>query len=128
MRQHQLDPKRIISDYAQTKAKATLLVREVIAEGLDAVIVYPSGIIGPFSYTLSNMGQLFIDYCKGRIPVMIEGTYDFVDVRDVVQGLIAASERAEKGENFILSGHQITLKQIFYILANITGKIGRAHV
>jgi len=122
MRQHQLDPKRIISDYAQTKAKATLLVREVIAEGLDAVIVYPSGIIGPFSYTLSNMGQLFIDYCKGRIPVMIEGTYDFVDVRDVVHGTITAAEKAERGEEFILSGYQITFKQIFYILNNLTGR------
>ena len=117
-----IDPERIIGDYAQTKAKATLLVREAIAEGLDAVIVYPSGIIGPFSYTLSNMGQLFIDYCKGRIPVMIEGIYDFVDVRDVVHGTITAAEQAERGEEFILSGYQITFKQIFYILNNLTGR------
>lgn len=117
-----IDPKRVVGDYAKSKAKATLLVKAAVEKGLDAVIVYPSGIIGPYAYTLSNMGQLFIDYAKGRIPVMIEGTYDFVDVRDVVQGILAASERAEKGENYILSGYQITLKQIFYILANITGR------
>ena len=68
------------------------------------------------------MGQLFIDYCKGRIPVMIEGTYDFVDVRDVVHGTITAAEQAERGEEFILSGYQITFKQIFYILNNLTDR------
>lgn len=68
------------------------------------------------------MGQLFLDYAKGRIPVMIEGTYDFVDVRDVAKGTIAAGNRALRGENYILSGYQITLKQIFYILNNLTGQ------
>lgn len=68
-----IDPKQIVGNCAQTKAQATLLLREAIAHDLDAVIVYPSGIVGPFSHTLSNMGQMFIDCCKGRIPVLIEG-------------------------------------------------------
>lgn len=117
-----IDPQKVVGEYAKTKAKATLIMREAINEGLDAIIVYPSGIIGPFSYTLSNMGQLFIDYCEGRIPVMIEGTYDFVDVRDVVNGLILAAEQAPQGSEYILSGYQITFKQIFYILNNLTGR------
>lgn len=117
-----IDPNRVVGNYAQSKAKATLLLREAINEGLDAVIVYPSGIIGPYSHTLSNMGQMFIDYCKGRIPVLIEGMYDFVDVRDVVSGAIAACEKAPRGAEYILSGYQITLKQMFYILSNITDR------
>lgn len=117
-----INPDKVVGDYAKSKAKATLLVREALANGLDAVIVYPSGIIGPFSYTLSNMGQLFIDYCEGRIPTMNEGTYDFVDVRDVVSGAIAAAEGSPKGSEYILSGYQITFKQIFYILNNLTGR------
>lgn len=117
-----IDPKKVVGNYAQSKAKATLLVREAIEDGLDAIIVFPSGIIGPFSYTLSNMGQLFIDYCKGRIPAIIEGTYDFVDVRDVVAGTIAAAAQAPAKSEYILSGYQITFKQIFYILNNLTGK------
>lgn len=117
-----IDPERVVGNYAQTKAQATLLLREAITHGLDAVIVYPSGIIGPFSHTLSNMGQMFIDYCKGRIPVLIEGTYDFVDVRDVVLGTIAAGEKAPRGGEYILSGYQMTLKQMFYILSHITGR------
>lgn len=117
-----IDPKKVLGDYAKSKAKATLLVKEAVNEVLDAVIVYPSGIIGPYAYSISNMGQLFIDYVRGKIPVMIEGTYDFVDVRDLVDGLLKAWRKAKAGENYILSGYQITLKQIFYILANITGR------
>lgn len=118
-----IDPKKIVGNYAQTKARATLHVRDAIKnKGLNAVIVYPSGIIGPYDHALSNMGQMFIDYCQGRIPVMIEGTYDFVDVRDVVSGTIAAAEKAKIGKEYILSGYQITFKQMFYILSNITGQ------
>lgn len=116
-----INPDNIVGTYAQSKAKATLAVYDAIERGLAAVIVHPSGIIGPYDYNVGNMGQLIIDYVKGRIPVLINGTYDFVDVRDVVSGTIAACERGRSGENYILSGHQITLKQIFKILENITG-------
>src|SRR5690625_2514525 len=112
-----VDPKRVIGNYAKSKAKATLIVREAINSGLDAIIIYPSGIIGPYSHTLPNMGQMFIDYCKGHIPVMIEGMYDFVDVREIASRIIAASERAPRGAEYILSGYQMTLKQMFYILS-----------
>lgn len=56
------------------------------------------------------MAQLLLDYSKGKIPINIEGTYDFVDVRDVVSGSIAACEKGNPGDSFILSGYQITLK------------------
>lgn len=117
-----IDPKKVVGDYAQSKAKATLSVLGSVKQGLDAVVVYPSGIIGPYSYGSSNMGQLMIDYAKGKIPVLIDGTYDFVDVRDVVEGTISASEKGQAGEGYILSGYQITLKQLFAILSSLTGR------
>lgn len=115
-------PDDVIGDYAKSKARATLAVKESIKQGLKAIVVYPSGIIGPSSYTVSNMGQLLIDFSKGRIPILIEGTYDFVDVRDVVSGTIAASKQGEAGDDYILSGYQITLKQLFSIISNLTGQ------
>lgn len=118
----QISPNKVIGDYAKSKAKATLAVFDGITRGLDAVIVYPSGIIGPDSYSFSNMGQLFIDYIEGRIPILIDGTYDFVDVRDVVTGTISAAEKGITGDSFILSGYQITIKQLFAILSNLTGR------
>lgn len=66
--------------------------------------------------------EIVVGDVRGRIPVMIEGSYDFVDVRDLVDGLLKAWKKARPGANYILSGYQISLKQIFYILANITGR------
>lgn len=117
-----IEPDKVVGHYAQSKAKATLHVQKSAEEGLNAIIVYPSGIIGPDDYAISHMGQLMIDYVKGRIPGIIEGAYDFVDVRDVVAGIIAASEKGQPGEGYILSGHQITFKELFYLLSHFTGK------
>lgn len=115
-------PDKVVGDYAKSKAKATLAVKKAIEQGLDAIIVYPSGIIGPYSYSVTNMGQLLIDYTKGKIPVLIDGTYDFVDVRDVVTGTISARENGMRGEGYILSGYQITINQLFAILSSVTNR------
>ncbi|GAI41834.1 unnamed protein product, partial [marine sediment metagenome] len=50
----------------------------------DAVLVCPTGVIGPYDFKLSEMGQLFIDFAKGKLNTYVDGAYDFVDVRDVV--------------------------------------------
>lgn len=117
-----IDPEKVIGDYAKSKATATLAVLASVKKGLDAVIVYPSGILGPDNYSVSNMGQLLIDYSKGRIPILIDGTYDFVDVRDVVTGTIAASKIGSAGDTYVLSGYQITIKQLFDVLTYLTGQ------
>lgn len=117
-----INPDKVVGDYAKSKATATLAVLDSMKRGLDVIVVYPSGIIGPESHSVSNMGQLLIDYSKGKIPILIEGTYDFVDVRDVVTGTIAAGKKGQAGDTYILSGYQITLNQLFDVLTYLTGQ------
>lgn len=117
-----IHPDKVVGHYAKSKAKATLSIFAAKERGLDVVVVYPSGIIGPYSHSVSNMAQMIIDYVKGKIPVLIDGTYDFVDVRDVVAGTITAGEKGRSGEGYILSGYQITLKQLFHILSHLTDR------
>jgi dihydroflavonol-4-reductase len=78
--------------------------------GLDAVIVCPTGVIGPFDYRGSEMGVLIRDLMKQRLNFLIEGSYDFVDVRDVAHGLILAAEKGRAGELYILSGEPISIE------------------
>ncbi|MGC8545973.1 MAG: NAD-dependent epimerase/dehydratase family protein [Athalassotoga sp.] len=111
------DPSKVVGEYAKSKAMATIAVLESIDRGLDAVIVHPTGVIGPYEYKLSNIGQMIYNFMKGKIHFYINGTYDFVDVRDVVDGTILACEKGRRGENYILSGEQITVKSIFEILS-----------
>ena len=104
----------LLGPYAQTKSAATALVYEGIAQGLDAVVVFPTGIIGPFDYRSSPMGRLFRYLSTQgwlKLVMSFKGAYNFVDVRDVVNGLLAAAEKGRSGEGYILSGHRMTMRE-----------------
>ncbi len=107
--------------YDRSKAAGERALREVMAEGLDAVIVHPSGVVGPHDHGPSRMGQVLLDLYHRKLPSLIAGGFDFVDVRDVVAGLLAAAERGQSGENYLLTGHFITVPELADIAAQITG-------
>lgn len=115
------DPDRVTGDYAKSKALASLAVLEGVKNGLDAVIVCPSGVIGPYDYKISELGHIMLDYINKRLKAYINGAYDFVDVRDVVNGMILACKKGRTGESYILSGERITIKDILNILEKLTG-------
>jgi len=114
-------PDKVLGDYAKSKAQASLAVLEGVRRGLDAVIVCPTGVIGPNDYRPSEMGQLIINVIRGKLKGYLDGAYDFVDVRDVVKGLISACEKGRGGESYILSGERITVRDLFSIVEEITG-------
>ncbi len=72
--------------YAKTKAEATQAVLDATKRGLDAVVVHPSGIIGPYDDVGNHLVQMVSDYISGKLPACVRGGYDFVDVRDVAAG------------------------------------------
>ena len=92
-----IDPLGVHGPYAKTKAEATLLVLEAAREGLDAVVVFPSGIIGPYDFRPSDTGALILACFHRRLKAYVRGAYDFVDVRDVAQGLMAAAQKGMPG-------------------------------
>jgi len=98
--------------YDYSKAEASLLVQDAAHLGLDAVIVCPTGVIGPFDFRISDMGRLILDAMTNRLSFYVDGAYDFIDVRDVAEGLILACEKGRKGESYILSGEQMEVKSI----------------
>jgi len=116
------DPENPFGAYDRSKAEASLLVRKATDNGLNAVIVCPTGVIGPFDFRRSEMGQLIQD-CSRQIPQLyVEGAYDFVDVRDVAIGLILASKLGITGETYILSGHRTTIQNLMRTIEKITEK------
>jgi dihydroflavonol-4-reductase len=106
------DPENRMGDYDRTKAEASLAVLQAASKGLNAVIVCPTGVIGPYDYKKSEMGTLLLDWTRRRPTIMIEGCYDFVDVRDVARGHVLAGEKGHRGEVYILSGERIRLTRL----------------
>ena len=115
------DPSSVLGDYAKSKAQATLEVLEAVRKGLDAVIVCPTGVIGPYDFKGSDMGQLILSYIHNKMKACIDGAYDFVDVRDVAKGIVLAAEKGKKGQSYILSGERISVPGLFSMLEKITG-------
>lgn len=119
-----IDPGSVLGAYGRSKARATHEVLAGMLRGLDAVIVFPSGVIGPYDFRRSEMGRLVIDFALGRLPAYVDGAYDFVDVRDVAQGLILAAEHGRKGEGYLLTGSVATVRGILDLLQELTGVPG----
>lgn len=87
----------------------------------DAVICCPTGVIGPWDYGISNIGQLILDFASGHLKSYVSGAYDFVDVRDVARGLILAAEKGQTGRHYIFSGAQVQVPELMEELARDIG-------
>ena len=110
--------------YAKTKASATNFVLEhVRKQKLDAVIVFPGACIGPYDFKVSNVGEMVRMFMHGHFPASIAfGAYNFVDVRDVADGMIAAAEKGRTGEGYILCGEKISTDSFITTVAEVCGK------
>ncbi len=114
-----IDPDGAIAAYDQSKAEATLAVLEQARKGFPAVVVCPTGVIGPYDYKGSELGVLIQDWMKNKVNFLIQGEYDFVDVRDVVNGMILARDKGVPGQIYILSGELIKVGDIWRIVKDL---------
>jgi len=108
--------------YDRSKAEATLEVQKAAQAGLEAVIACPTGVIGPYDFRGSMMGDVIRSAAEQKPTLYVDGAYDFVDVRDVVHGLIAAAKKGGRGESYILSGQRITVRYLLETVREITGQ------
>ncbi len=116
------DPNNPYGEYDRSKAAASLEVQNAAQTDLDAVIVCPTGVIGPYDFRGSEMGEVIRSAAEARPMFYVEGAYDFVDVRDVVEGMIAAAEKGQRGESYILGGHKISVRYLLETVREVTGR------
>ena len=109
-------------EYDRSKATASLEVQKASAEGLNAVIVCPTGVIGPYDFRGSEMGEVIRGAAEAHPMFYVEGAYDFVDVRDVADGMIAAEKHGRQGESYILSGQKLSVRYMLATVREVTGK------
>jgi dihydroflavonol-4-reductase len=112
---------RRYSPYDRSKAAAEREVRQGVERGLDAIIISPTALIGPHDYKPSHFGEALLRLANGQLPALVAGGFDWVDVRDVVQGAMRAEERAPVGAKYILSGHWLSLREVAKMTEQITG-------
>ncbi len=118
-------PELVDGGYAKTKAAASQSVIEAVGKGLDAVIVQPSGIIGPYGSGDNYLVKMISDYITGKLGACVRGGYDFVDVRDVADGCLSALKNGRRGECYILSNRYYEIYDILNMARRVC-KVRRA--
>ncbi len=114
--------------YVRSKALSHRMVLDETARGLDAVIINPTSVIGPCDFKPSLAGQAILQLYRGKIPALVPGGYDWVDVRDVVQGTLRAIEHGRTGESYLLSGHYVSLPDLYAGISVLKRGAGRLPV
>ena len=104
-------------DYAESKAAAT--ARVLAATDLQPVVVHPSGLLGPAA--TGFLGTLVARIAAGKMPLVVRGGHDLVDVRDVAAGTIAAAQRGSSGEGYLLTGEYVAIPELARMVADRAG-------
>jgi nucleoside-diphosphate-sugar epimerase len=117
---------RYYTEYEETKAIAEQEALRHAASGLPVVIVNPTRVYGPGKLTEGNSVSLMIDmYDRGKVPVLLNGganIANYVLVDDLVRGHILAMEKGKVGHRYILGGENASLKQLFELVDEVSGK------
>jgi dihydroflavonol-4-reductase len=108
--------------YDRSKAMGQMAVLDAVRRGLDAVVINPSAVIGPNDFKPSRVGEVILDICRYRLPALLDGGYNWVDVRDVAAGAIAAEKKGRSGECYLLTGHWAHLCEVSAMIGRITGR------
>jgi dihydroflavonol-4-reductase len=114
-------PEAVYDCYSKSKAEASNLVLDAAAEGLNACIVMPTGILGPNDKSFSTTTSTVIRILKGEMSMGIAGSFNMADVRDLASGVIAAIEKGRRGETYILGNNVVSFKEFAEILHEESG-------
>jgi dihydroflavonol-4-reductase len=112
----------MIGHYKRSKFLAEQLVREAALAGAPVVIVNPSTPIGPGDVKPTPTGQVVLDAAAGRMPAYVDTGLNIVHVDDVAAGHVLAFHRGRPGERYILGGQDMTLREILFEIARLTGR------
>ena len=117
---------RYFTEYEETKTTAEREALQFAARGFPVVIVNPTRVYGPGKLTEGNSVSLMIDmYDKGKVPVLLNGGKDignYALVDDLVRGHVLAMEKGKIGERYILGGENASLKRLFQLVDEVSGK------
>jgi dihydroflavonol-4-reductase len=113
----------VLCPYVVTKREAERAVIEQVDQGLDAVIVNPVYMFGPWDWKPSS-GRMILEVARGWALLAPPGGNDFADVRDVATGILTAAERGRRGRQYILGGEALSYLDAWRLIADVVGVRG----
>lgn len=111
----------LVGPYKRSKFLAEQEALRAAREGLDVVVVNPSTPVGPKDRKPTPTGKTILDFLRGRMPAYVDTGLNLIHVKDVAQGHLLALEKGKKGEKYILGNQNMSLREIFRVLADVSG-------
>jgi dihydroflavonol-4-reductase len=93
---------------------------DALNSGLPIVVLNPAAVFGPGDVHLA-VSEIVIMTAQGRVPIYFDATFGAIDVRDVAAAHLNAAERGRVGERYLLSNHNLTLKEGLDLIAREAG-------
>lgn len=107
-------------NYNRTKYLSEREIHKAIGQGLDAVILNPCNIIGP--YDMKGWSTLIKSVNEGNPRGATDGTGTFTHVHDVVDAHIIAADKGVVGDNYLLGGVEVTFKEVIEAICKMLKK------
>jgi dihydroflavonol-4-reductase len=112
----------MIGHYKRSKLLAEEQALRAARQGLPVVIVNPTTPVGPGDWKPTPTGRMIVDFLNGRTPAYVDSGLNIVAVEDVAEGHWLAAERGRTGERYLLGSENMTLREIFAVLARFSGR------
>ena len=111
----------VAGDYKKSKILAEIEVIKMIEKGFPITIINPTTPIGPGDIKPTPTGRIILDFINNKMPAYADTGLNIIDVQDLADAHIAAIQNNKNGKRYIVGNKNLTLKDIFEILENITG-------
>lgn len=123
----QLDEKRPLRTkskvaYESTKAIGEEWVLSQKEDNFDVIVLNPTAIIGPNDFKPSFSGDFIMQIYNRKLPGLIPGGYNWVDVRDVCEATNNAIYQGQSGESYILSGHYKSVVDFVALVGHVSDR------
>ncbi len=114
-------PMERMMPYERSKSLVEMECWKAAAKGQDVIVATCCAVIGGHDYLPSRMGRTLCDHTKGKIRAYVDGGFDFVAVRDIVEGHLLCMHKGRSGEKYIFSSEYKTISEILDLFEEVTG-------
>ena len=109
--------------YDMTKALAQELVTST--EEIETVSINPTSVLGKNDFKPSRLGKIIKGVHSGKLPFLVDGGLDVIDVEDLSKAIYSAISNGKDGESYLISGKFRSFKEMFEVIKKYQDKKSR---